>query len=147
MIKARGIEHAFTSPDSHRQNGRIERAVFTIINRGRVYLTDSNLPYQFWPYAHQYATYVLNRSPAGRAKNIPEDLWRGTPAPIAHLQPFGANLWFRNHTESNKLAPRYIPGRLLGYVEHTSNCIILNTANNKVTYSRDVVYQKPTLSL
>ena len=118
--------------------------MFTIINRGRIYLQDSGLDAKWWPYAAKYATYVLNRSPAGRVKTIPEDRWRSTTTLIKHLRPFGENLLYRNHTESDKLAPHYIPGRLLGFVENTTNYIVLNQSN-KVSYSRNVIFEKPDM--
>ena len=101
LLKSKGLEHALTSPDSHRQNGRIERAIFTIINHGRIYLQDSGLDPKWWPYAAKYATYVLNRSLAGRAKTIPEDRWRSSTTLVKHLRPFGERLWYQNHTESD----------------------------------------------
>ena len=128
LIKRRGLDHMLTSPDAHAQNGRVERAIFTVMNRGRVYLIDSQLPKRFWPHAAKYATYVLNRSSAGPAKLLPKDRWRQRSVELDHLQPFGVDLWFRNHTESDKLSPRYIEGKLLGYVEGTHNYVVV-TAN------------------
>jgi hypothetical protein len=47
----------------------------------------------------------------------------------------------RNHTESNQLAPRYIEGKLLGYVVGTHNYIILDE-RGRITQSRDVIFDK-----
>ena len=127
LLKNKGLEHALTGPDSHQQNGRIERAIFTIINQGRIYLQGLDLDAKWWPYVARYATYVFNRLPAGRAKSIPEDRWRNTTTVVKHLCLLGEYLCYRNHTESNKLALCYIPGRLLGFVENTTNSALLKT--------------------
>jgi len=37
LINKKGLEHLLTSPDSHAQNGRIERAIFTIIYKGSMH--------------------------------------------------------------------------------------------------------------
>ena len=63
---------------------------------------------------------------------------------VKHLRPFGKHLWYRNLMESDKLAPRYIPGRLLGFVENTTNYIVLNQSN-KVSHSHDVIFEKPDM--
>jgi hypothetical protein len=57
------------------------------------------------------------------------------------LHPFGSSLWFRNHTETNKLAPRYIEGKLIGYVPGTINYTVLDN-NGRITQSRDIVFDK-----
>ena len=62
---------------------------------------------------------------------------------IEHKCPFGEHLWYWNDMESNKLAPCYIPGRLLGLIENTKNYIIFNAQSNKVSYSCNVIFKKP----
>jgi transposase InsO family protein len=135
-LRSKGIEHQLTAPDLHAQNGRIERAISTITAKTQTLMIESRLPTRYWTYAAQFAVYTLNRSPAGPAKMIPKDRWRSRPIHHYNLQPFGSALWFRNHTESNKLAQRYIEGKLLGYVVGTHNYIILDERGSNCTIER-----------
>ena len=81
-----------TSSDAHAPNGQVERVIFIIMNRGRVYLVDSQLPKRFWPHAAKYTTNVQNRSPAGGTKLLPKDCWQQQTIALDHLQPFSIDV-------------------------------------------------------
>lgn len=140
-LETKGIEHMEIPPAAHAQNGRVERAHLTILNTVRTLLLESKLPDQFWAEAAYYAVYARNRAPSGPSKEIPEDLWRNYPVSISHQRPFGSNVFYRDHVETNKLRPRYRPGRLLSYEEGTVNYRIWDIERQKVTVSRDAVFE------
>jgi hypothetical protein len=141
-LKAKGIEHHFIPTAAHAQNGRVERAHLTILNQVRTLLIDRGLDDKFWAKAANYAIYTRNRAPTGSDKHIPEDLWRQREVNSRHLQPFGCQLWFRDHNNTNKLHPCYKEGQLLSYVEGTDNYRIWDLHTEKVIISRDVVFGK-----
>lgn len=142
FFRDHGIEHHEVPPAAHAQNGRVERAHLTILNTVRTLLIESDLPDTFWAEAAQYTVYTRNRCPSGPTKQIPEDLWRGTPAATHHLQPFGCAVWFRDHKCRNKLRPRYLPGRLVSYEEGTNNYRIWSDRDKKVIVTRDVTFER-----
>jgi transposase InsO family protein len=139
-LESKGIEHVEVPPAAHAQNGRVERAHLTILNTVRTLLLESGLPDHFWAEAANYVVYARNQSPSGPSKEIPEDLWRGIQVSINHQQPFGVNAYFRDHVETNKLRPRYRPGRLMSYEEGTTNYRVWDIEGKKVIVSQDVVF-------
>jgi len=139
-LASRGIEHHQTPPDSHAQNGRVERVHLTILNAVRTLLHDSDLPDKFWGEAANYAAYTRNRVPCGPLKQVPEDLWRNQLSSLSHLQPFGSRAYFRDHMESDKLHVRYREGRLMSYVEGTSTYRIWDNTKQCIVLTRDVVF-------
>lgn len=142
FLRSNGIAHQVTDPDSHTSNGRVQRANRTTMERARTCLFDSRLPPSYWPFAVNYAVYTLNRSPAGPEKHIPEEKWLGHEVRLDHIRPFGCELWVRDHKQTSKLKPRYLEGRLLGYVPYTHSCVVLLTGSRTITQSKDVIFAK-----
>lgn len=140
MVKA-GIEHVKTPPDAHTQNGRVERAHYTIMSLVRTLLVDAQLPMKYWAEAATYVVYSRNRSPAGPTHAIPEELWRNHKVGHIHMQAFGSHCFVRDHKQANKLKPRYMRGRFLSYQEGTENLRVL-LPFGAVIVSRDVVFPK-----
>jgi len=106
----------------------------------RTVLTHSGLPAHFWAEAAAYTIYTRNRVPCGPLHEIPEDKWRNRTLSHQHMQPFGCKAFYPDHKLPSKLAPRYIEGILLGYVEGTHNYRIWDNKRSKVIISRDVVF-------
>jgi transposase InsO family protein len=144
FIKDNGIEQHFTPPDSHAQNGRVERVHLTILDGVRTILCQSGMGPEFWAEAASYMCYTRNRTPCGPQKRIPEDLWRQHKAKVAHLQPFGCKVFYRDYNNTSKLANRYSEARLMGYVEGTHNHRVWNPIKRKIIKARDVVFVNNT---
>ena len=126
-VSERGIEHVRTPPDAHAQNGRVERVHLTILDGARATLIQSGLPATFWGEAANYTAYTRNRTPCGPQHLVPEDSWRGRQVPLEHMHPFGYNIYFRDHRKPSKVAPRYLEGKLMGYVEGTTTYRVWDT--------------------
>ena len=139
-IKDNGIQQHFTPPDSHAQNGRVERVHLTIMDGVRTVLCESGLGAEFWAEAAAYICYTRNRTPCGPQKRIPDDLWRQHKTKVKHLQPFGCKVFYRDYNNTSKLANRYSEARLMGYVEGTHNYRVWNPARQKIVKTRDVVF-------
>jgi hypothetical protein len=140
-VQSSGIQHVFTLPDTHAQNGRVERVHLTIINGVWTSLADSGLDMTLWAKAAAYMAYTRNCTPCGPEHMIPDDVWSGEQRRLDHLQAFGSELYFRDYHNSNKLDNRYIPGRLLGYVDGTHNYRVWSTKHGFIK-TRDVVITK-----
>jgi len=147
-MQSRGIEHVKVPPAAHAQNGRVERLHLTILNGVRTVLAHSGLGAQFWAEAANYIAYTRNRTPCGPQHLVPDDSWRNKESRLDHLQPFGCQVFYRDHRNPSKLAPRYKEGLLMGFVDGTHNYRIWDTKSNSVITSRDFVFthHSPTTS-
>lgn len=145
-MEEKGIEHVCVPPGAHAQNSRVECVHLTLLNLVRTNLIHAGLPAVFWAEAAAYAAYVRNRAPASNGK-IPDDLWRRHPVCHDHLQPFGSRLFFRDHRQIGKLAPRYSEGILMGYQKGSHNCHVWDPELKKVISTRDIRFSHvpPTL--
>jgi len=139
-FKSKGIEHHQIPPTAHAQNGRVERAHLTIANDMRTLLVDSKLGPEFWADAATYAVYTRNRIPGKDQKESPEAIWYGRPPKMDHLQPFGADAFYRDYRVKGKLAARGRKARLLGYQPGTSYYRLLDVITTKTVQSRDVTF-------
>ena len=140
LLANNGILENFIPPGDHAQNGRVERQHLTILNSVRTILIDSKLPQEFWAEAANYVTYVRNRIPNAKTRKIPYTIWSGKNVAHETLRPFGSQIYFRDHTESDKLQARYRPGILLGWREDSSSYVrYWDPLKESVNYSRDVV--------
>lgn len=137
-----GIEHTLSPAGNHSQNSRLERVMLTLLNGVRTVLLETGLPPSFWAEAASYIAYVRNRSPSAATGKLPEDAYRGYPVRLTHLRAFGTPLFYRLHTESNKLSPRYAPGLLMGYVEVGSAYRVYDPSTKAFHHTRDVVFTK-----
>ena len=64
-MQAQGIQHVYTPPDAHAQNGRVERVHLTILNGVRTVFAELGLGSSFWAEAANYCAYMRNRTPCG----------------------------------------------------------------------------------
>lgn len=139
LLANNGILGNLIPPGDHAQNGRVERQHLTILNSVRTILIDSKLPQEFWAEAANYVTHVRNRIPNSKTRKIPYTIWSGKDVNHKRLQPFGSRIYLRDHTESDKLQPRYRSGILLGWREDSNSYVRYWAPLKKsVNYSRDV---------
>jgi transposase InsO family protein len=141
-LSQKGVQHVQTPPDAHTQNGRVGRAHLTLANDMRTLLIDSQLPERFWAEAVAYATYNRNRVMINSAGKTPEDLWTSQQTSLLHLQPFGQRVYYRVHQQQDKLQPRYLPGRLMGYTAGATSYRIYNPTSRQFVTSRDVIFKQ-----
>jgi transposase InsO family protein len=103
LLANNGILENLIPPGDHAQNGRVERQHLTILNTVRTILIDSKLPQEFWAEAANYVVHVRNRIPNAKTRKIPYTMWSGKNVAHETLRPFGSQIYFRDHTESDKL--------------------------------------------
>ena len=139
-MRNNGIEHHFTPPDSHAQNGRVEQVHLTVLNGVRTILCQTGFGPEFWAEVASYIAYTRNRTPCGPQKQIPDDLWQNHKTRIDHLQPFGCKVFYRNYNNASKLSTRYNEARLMGYVEGTHNYRVWDPIKRHIIKTRDVIF-------
>jgi histone deacetylase 1/2 len=64
FLQQSGILHRFSCPYTSAQNGRVERKHRHVVETGLALLAHASLPMQFWQYAFQSATFLINRMPS-----------------------------------------------------------------------------------
>jgi hypothetical protein len=86
----KNIKHQRTVPYSPQQNGLAERRNQTIMAMARCILIESNLPYEYWPFAVRYAVYTINRlSTRTIGWKTSYELWMKRKPDVQHMRPFG----------------------------------------------------------
>lgn len=72
-------------------------------------------------------------------------LWTGKPSrSLKTFQPFGSTVYVRDHTQTNKLKPRYVKAILLGWRPLSDSIVkFWHRETNTFGYSRDVVHGLP----
>lgn len=58
-----GIIHRLPCPQTHQQNGAIERRHCHIVQTSLSLLAHSSVPFKYWPFAFDTAVYFINRLP------------------------------------------------------------------------------------
>ena len=137
---SRGIQHHTTPPAAHAQNGRVERAHLTIANDIRTLLLASGLGSEFWAEAAAYAVYTRNRVCGSGQDRSPEAIWCGREPKMSHLQPFGSQVFYRDHKVNNKLMARYREGVLLGYQDGSTYYRVLDKETQTLVTTRDAKF-------
>ena len=148
LLARNGIEPMPIPADAHAQNGRVERQHLTIFNTVRTLLIHSGLPDRFWGEAASYAVHLRNHLPLSNSSATPMSLWTGKPSrPLLSFQPFGSTVYVRDHTQTNKLKPRYLKATLLGWRPLSASSVkFWHSETNFFGYSRDVVHGLPVKS-
>lgn len=73
----------------HVQNGQVERAIQTVMDKSRIMMAANNIEFKYWDYAVMCACYILNRSPNFNYNNItPYELINGHPPDVSNFVPF-----------------------------------------------------------
>lgn len=140
FFERKGIKHLTAPPAAHAQNGRVERAHLTIGNDIRTLLIDSKMGPDAWAKAAMYSVYVRNRVAGSGQSQSPESIWYGRDIQVGHLQPFGSQVFYRDHTVGSKLLPWYREGRLYGFNHGTSNYRIMDKETGKLAILQDAVF-------
>ena len=138
-----GIEHEVTAPYTPQHNGLAERRNRTLLDMVRSMLKEKKLPQKLWGEAVATATYVLNRCPTKKLKEIvPIQKWTGDKQSVSHLKVFGS-VCYKHVPEARrqKLDDRSKVMILIGY--HSTGAYKLYCPEtNKIEFSRDVIVKE-----
>eukprot|EP01034_Spumella_vulgaris_P047498 gene47498-biopygen34861 len=118
-----GIQMHVSSPHVPSQNGQIERAMQTVLDKARTLLIAGGAPRKYWDYAIHMAVYLIMRTP--NAKNGQDS----TRDP------------HRSHTHDATFDPKALPCRFLGYDENLGECYkILCVSTQRILDRKDCVF-------
>jgi transposase InsO family protein len=81
-----GVERQFSQAYEHEQNGKVERANRTIMDKARSMLIDSQLEKQYWRDALTSAVFVANRTPSKNQSLTPIELFTGIKPDISRIR-------------------------------------------------------------
>ncbi|CAA7029323.1 unnamed protein product [Microthlaspi erraticum] len=113
----------------------------TIMDKVRSMLQETGLESEFWAEAASTAVYIINRSPSSAIEfEVPEHLWTGHKPDYSHLRRFGCISYV--HTVSDKISPRAVKAVLLGYAQGTKGYRFWLLDEQRVTISKDVVFNE-----
>jgi hypothetical protein len=145
VLENEGIIANPIPPNSHQQNGRIERVHLTVMNLVRTMLIDSGLPRPFWSEAANYAAFVRNRVPKRGTTDLPQELWTGEKCSLTQLRPFGSTVFVRDHTEPDRLSPRWFKALLMGFKSYSEHTVrYYDPVTKRFNYSRDYKFIRAT---
>jgi hypothetical protein len=142
FYSSKGNIHQTSCVESPEQNGRVERKHQDILNIGRALLFQANLPKNFWSFAVQHATYLLNRLPTAVLGNKSSyELMHKTIPSLENLKVFGSLTYastLQNHR--TKLEPRSRKCIFLGYKQGVKGIVLYDLNSKEVFLSRNVVH-------
>jgi hypothetical protein len=98
-----------TAPHAHQQNGRAERAIRTISEKGASLRFTACLPPSWWEFWINHAVHLYNRTPLARTHWItPFETLNKVKPNLTDLKIFGcgAYVYLPDEKRQNKLAPR-----------------------------------------
>lgn len=144
LLAMDGIRHERTIPKTPQQNGVAERMNRTLMEMVRSMLLGSKLSQNFWGEALSTAVYLRNRSPTKvLAKMTPYEAWFKEKPQVGHLRVFGCEAYAHiPKDERRKLDPKAGKCIMLGYGAETKGYRLYCPSDNKVIFSRDVVFRE-----
>lgn len=140
----KGISHYISYPYTPEQNGLTERKHRHIIETALTLLKTAKLPSQFWSYACQTASYLINRMPtAVHYHKSPFEMLFGTYPPLTNLRVFGY-VCFPLITPYNnsKLQAKTITCVFLGYVVNYKGYLCFHVPTKRMFVSRHVIFDE-----
>ncbi|CAO1619642.1 unnamed protein product [Parajaminaea phylloscopi] len=124
-LRQHGVKHKLTVPNTPQQNGVAERLNRTLLQMVRTWLVQGNLDPQLWGELVITAAYLRNHVWNSTVRNVPLTLWEGRPPTVPALVPIGLCWVDQNLPGQDKLAPRAVPGVVLGYHDSKTYRVLL----------------------
>ncbi len=150
-LKESGIQHQFTVPYRHQQNGTAERFNQTLMAKARCLMIEACMPEKFWPLAAETSCFLYNLAPHSSIKFVApaKRLFPETRTIIergGQLHIFGSAAYKsipherRNITRASKLAPISEKLVFAGYDALDSDIyLLLNPKSGAIIRERNVV--------
>ena len=146
-----GIEHQLSSPYSHQQNGKAERALCTLQGHALAMLEAARLPPYLWGKAVLTAGYLWNHTesstlPTGKT---PFEMVNRRKPDLSHFHVFGSRCWAHIPSElQRKLGPQSHPALFMGYPDGVKGYRVHDRSSGAFFTACDVIFdeQNPTLA-
>ncbi|GKD52080.1 retrovirus-related pol polyprotein from transposon TNT 1-94 [Tanacetum coccineum] len=141
---AQGITHNFSAPRTPQSNGVVERKNRTLQEMSRTMLNKQSIPQNFWCYAADTSTYMLNiiliRPILGKT---PYEIFRGRKYSLEYFKVFEIKCFILNTKEYlTKFDPESYKGVFLGYSQNSKPYVVLNKHTIKVEESLNVTFDE-----
>ena len=93
------------------------------MDRLRATLAETNQPRLLWPWAVQHIVTAMNFIPFNHATKTPHEAMFGSKPSVNFLKAFGAKVvaWVPTQQQPDKLSPRGVEGRLVGYADDSTS--------------------------
>ena len=145
-MRRMGVEVQLSVAYEHEQNGTAENSNRVIMDKSRTILLESGLDKSYWPDAVLTSVYATNRSPHRGRDGIPMEKFSSNRVNVSNLRVFGSWCWARVPTEKlqgrNKLEPRAMLGRFLGYANGGHAYRIMLFGSGEVIASTNVKFDE-----
>ena len=144
FLQQTSIFHRFSCPYNSAQNGRVERKHRHVVETGLALLAHASLPMEFWQYAFQIATFLINRMPSKVLQNNSPyfTLFQKVPD-YKSLRVFGCLCYpFIRPYNSHKLQYRSVQSLFLGYSLHNKGFLCLDFLTGRVYITPHVVFDE-----
>ncbi|MBW0538332.1 hypothetical protein O181_078047 [Austropuccinia psidii MF-1] len=137
-----GVEHEYSMPYEHHQNGRIERTNRTLSEIARTCLIGANLPVKLWSYAFKHAMWIFNRTLHFDCKQTPYELISKQKPSFHLLKVFGAKAYIYDHTFRKDFSPHGFVGYHLGIASDSKGWLFWCPEKNTVIRSASAKFDE-----
>jgi transposase InsO family protein len=139
-----GIKHQTTAPYTPQQNGVVERANRTHVERMRAMLATGRVPKTFWTAAIKTSVYVGNRSATRALKDTtPYESYLNKKPSLGYFRTFGCLAYVYVPSERRgKMDDTGRVCRFIGYSETTKGYEFWSPGENKIIVSRHVLFDE-----
>ena len=144
-LRAEGIFHQTTAPDTPESNGLGEQANQMLVTKSIAMLTASGLPKSFWKYAMAMATHLIARSPASGIKGeVPYMKLTGRPVDTSLFRPFGCPAYALIHKShrKGKFDEGAIKSVLIGYPPDKKAYLLMDVKTKCIFTSWHVTFDE-----
>ena len=144
-LKADGIFHQTTTPDTPESNGIAERINQTLVTKTIAMLYASKHPKSFWTYAMATAAQLIARSPAsGIDSEVPYTKLTDRPVDVSLFRPFGCPAYALVHKahRKGKFSERATKCILIGYPHDKKAYLLMDTTTRRILTSRHVKFDE-----
>jgi len=148
LLKEFKIAPRVSAPYCHHQNGHIERAVQTVLDRARTLLVAARAPTKFWNYALMHAAHLVNTTPKSYGAKTPHEILTGDKPDISRLIPWFCPGVYHVSKDERKSTwdPKAKLCRFLGYDPISRDCFkILSLPDGKILSRKDCVFDMETI--
>jgi hypothetical protein len=125
FVVSRGLDYRVSAPYCHHQNGQIEQAIQTVLDKTRTLLAASQAPTKCWDYALTMAAYLIQRTPNSNNAKTPFEILTGEPPDISNMVHFYAPGVYHLTKEERRGTWDYKaqPCRMLGHDDLSRDCL------------------------
>jgi hypothetical protein len=141
-LEGMGTVHELSVAYTPQQNGNAERFNGVVGGIARSLLIESKLAKFFWPYAFLCAAFLRNRQPT-QGGATPHFLFFGLKPDVSRFRVFGSLCYatlVAGKYKKNKLGPRAVEGRFLGYSAVSKGYLVWVPELRTVIESCDCVF-------